>query len=59
MNYIRTFISLLIVALIIIAIYGMFWWETPPAPIADYELGARIILAALVWTGPDPAGHGG
>lgn len=69
MNYIRTFITLLILALIAIAVHGMFWWENPPTPIADYEMGARVILGALVasglvglwqlWTGPAPEGFGG
>ena len=69
MNYVRSFISLLIVALVVIAVYGVFWWENPPAPIASYGMGARVILAALVasglfglwqlWTTPAPSGHSG
>jgi len=68
MNYIRSFITVLIVALVVISIYGVLWWENPPAPIADYQLGAKVILAALVtsgifgiwqlWTAPTPAGYG-
>ncbi|MEZ6002859.1 MAG: hypothetical protein R3F17_04955 [Planctomycetota bacterium] len=68
MNIIRSLITLLILALVIIATLGVFWWETPPAPIANYQLGAKIILGALaasglfgiwkLWTAPTPAGFG-
>ncbi|MCA9002559.1 MAG: hypothetical protein KDB61_11585 [Planctomycetes bacterium] len=67
MNYIRSFITLLIVTLIVIAAYGVLWWENPPTPIANYQNGANVILSALVgagiigiwqlWTGPSPEGH--
>ncbi|QDV04645.1 hypothetical protein Poly30_01360 [Planctomycetes bacterium Poly30] len=68
MNYVRSFISLLIALLVIISVYGVLWWENPPAPIANYEFGARVILGALVtsglvglwqlWSAPTPAGYG-
>lgn len=67
MNIVRTLLTLLIVTLVVIATLGVFWWDNPPAPIANYQTGGKVILAVLaltgffgiwkLWTAPTPAGY--
>lgn len=51
MNAIRLFISALIVALVVVAVLGIVWWQAPPEKLLAYELGGKVILGALACTG--------
>lgn len=51
MNIIRSLISLLIVALIVVSVYGIGWWSAPPDKLANYAMGGRVILGAMVLVG--------
>lgn len=51
MNIIRSLISLLIVALIVISLFGIAWWQSPPEKLASYTRGGQVILGALATAG--------
>ncbi|MEZ5979681.1 MAG: hypothetical protein R3F34_15890 [Planctomycetota bacterium] len=48
MNLIRSLISILIVAIVVVSGYGIAWWSSPPAPLADSADGGRLILGLLM-----------
>jgi hypothetical protein len=48
MNTVRTLISVLIVAIAVLSILGIFWWNSPPEPVASYATGGQVILGILV-----------
>ena len=65
MNLIRSSISLLLVAVVVLSGFGILWWNHPPEPLQGYANGGRLILGVLIasaliglkvlWTPPDRA----
>ncbi len=65
MNLIRSLITVLIVALVVIAVLGISWWEAPPDKLAHYTSAGKFILGILaacgaaslwfLWRPPAPA----
>lgn len=51
MNLIRSLISALILALVAVSLYGIAWWQEPPAPLSGYTSGGKAVLAALCVAG--------
>lgn len=51
MNVIRLFISSLILALVVVAVLGIYWWQAPPETLLAYEIGGKVILGALAFAG--------
>lgn len=48
MTLVRTLISLLLVAVAVLSVFGIVWWSNPPEKLAGYETGGQVILAVLV-----------
>ena len=51
MILIRSLISSLIVAVIVLSGFGLAWWAEPPEKLAGYATGGQVILAILIVTG--------
>lgn len=51
MNTIRLFITVLILALVVVASLGILWWEAPPEALATYQVGGKVILGVLALSG--------
>lgn len=48
MNIIRGLISLLLVAITVLAGFGIAWWNSPPEKLASYTTGGKAILGVLI-----------
>jgi hypothetical protein len=51
MNVIRSLMSLLMLALIVISVLGVLWWEAPPDQLAHYTTGGKLTLGVLAVVG--------
>lgn len=51
MNLVRLAISLLIALLVVVALLGVLWWQSPPDALASYGVGGRVILGVLALSG--------
>jgi hypothetical protein len=51
MNAIRLFISALILTLVVVAVLGIVWWQAPPEKLLAYEIGGKVILGVLAFSG--------
>jgi|GEM_PF-4974707 len=48
MLIVRSLISLLIVTIVVLSGFGLVWWNEPPAQLAHYENGGKVILGLLI-----------
>ncbi|QDU66518.1 hypothetical protein [Engelhardtia mirabilis] len=51
MNLIRGLISILILSILVLSGFGIAWWGNPPAAIAAYAVGGKVILGVLIALG--------
>lgn len=48
MNIIRSLISLLVLSIVVLAGFGIVWWNDPPEKLVGYTGGGQAILAILM-----------
>ena len=48
MSAVRLVITVFILTIVVLSAYGFSWWGNPPAPLASYATGGRVILSLLM-----------
>lgn len=48
MRILKTFLTLLLVSISVLAVFGISWWTAPPEKLAAGALGAQVILGLTI-----------